>query len=109
MLPLSRQFLGTLTNALWPFQGLLGCPGGGEGPHSTQPSEVGLHTAERGWVTHSRVRWGGGGAHLEYHALIVLDQVEGKGIRVHECVAAVAEHIHSLVQELRLQGHVTDM
>ena len=64
--------------------------GGGRAPHSTQLSEV-----------------GGGGTHLEYHTLIVLDQVEGKGIRVHECVAAVAEHVHSLVQELRLQGRVT--
>ena len=53
----------------------------------------------------------GGGTHLEYHALVVLDEVEGEGICVHQCVAAVAEHIDSLMQELSLQGscdmHVT--
>jgi len=46
-------------------------------------------------------------SYLKNNGLVVLLEVEGKDISEHECGAALAEHIHSLLQKLHLNpGHV---
>ena len=46
-------------------------------------------------------------SYLKNNGLVVLLEVEGKDVSEHECGAALAQHIHSLLQELHLNpGHV---
>lgn len=46
-------------------------------------------------------------SYLKNNGLVVLLEVEGKDVSEHECGAALAQHIHSLLQKLNLNpGHV---
>lgn len=46
-------------------------------------------------------------SYLKNNGLVVLLEVEGKDVSEHECGAALAQHIHSLLQKLHLNpGHV---
>lgn len=41
-------------------------------------------------------------SYLKNNGLVVLLEVEGKDVSEHECGAALAQHIHGLLQELHL-------